>query len=83
VGYRNLPVFLNERADAPETHDAEEYGRVTGGMRGVARAVTMRRRSAALSVDAASALSRQLDTQIDNVFVGRKSWKKQLSRLMR
>jgi hypothetical protein len=44
VGYRNLPVFFNELADALETHDAEEYGRVAGGVRGVARAVTMRRR---------------------------------------
>ena len=43
-GHRGLPVFFNELADALETHDAEEYGRVAGGMRGVARAVTMRRR---------------------------------------
>jgi len=36
-GHRDLPVFFDELNDALEAHDAEEYGRIAGAMRGVAR----------------------------------------------
>ena len=33
-GHRDLPVFFDELNDALEGHDAEEYGRIAGAMRG-------------------------------------------------
>ena len=43
-GHRDLPVFFDELNDALEAHDAEEYRRIAGAMRGRCSPVTMRRR---------------------------------------